>query len=157
MSLYQLADIPEGSKPLFEVEGGLGIISEDVCGIYAYVLDPSRFDVTRTMSLLNYIDGFTDDEIDWDECNHYAEALEQEHNGEDFGEYFDAGYLKFLTRDGHPIAYVLDGNPATDRLLKVLNGEPVDPIPKDWRFLTDSKRLDMIGRTMFGATLEGDP
>jgi hypothetical protein len=132
------------------------LVSEDVGGIYAYLITAGNVGGTYSGGIANVneiIDALVaadgPDGRDEDGTNHYVLDFDQDHR-EDFRRCHRANQFDLLSCDGVPIGYAIRNNPATIRLLHVLNGDPVEPLPKGWKYMNDVDRIALVGRNTFG-------
>lgn len=97
------------------------LVSEQVCGIYAYVEAPYA---ERIVTALSERDGRINEDEPW----HWSMDSTDETNLADFNASKAKNDMDVLRLDGENIGYIMRNNPASLRLLQIMNGMPVDPI-----------------------------
>jgi hypothetical protein len=133
---------------------GVVLVSEDVGGIYAYIFEESRSIADQIMGALNNVD--VPAHYEPENPYHYVLDFDADH-AEAFEKSLKAREFDLFLRNGMVIGYTIRNNPATDRMLHILNGDPVDRFPLGWATMDDEQRTAAIGRTTFGVKRDAPP
>lgn len=122
-------DIPR-NHPSFSTnfDDFVPIVSDAVGGIYAYVKPELKGEV---LSALNRVDPSSNDEpIHWELWG------TDENNERDFQKSISGNQLDVLRVNGENSGWLMRNNEASLRLLQVMNGLEVKPLPDDIKFRT---------------------
>jgi hypothetical protein len=118
------------------------LVSNDVGGIYAYILDDKKAE--EILGKLVEVDP------QGDEPMHYTLDFDANDHAEDFHSSLLNGNLDVLFEDGEAIGYTIRRNEATYRLLNIINGCEVEPFPAGWLEMSDEERRKAVGVVSFG-------
>ena len=135
--------LPNGVKDFDAV-----LVSGDVGGIYAYI-----FDVTvagEFVAKLNAADDMSAHDIMQELNCHSFMGYDSEDHARNLMNSIIKNEMDVLLLKGEPVGLAIRDNPATIRLLHVINGDPVDALPKGWGYTREEDRVKQIGRTVFG-------